>query len=118
MVPAYRSRVALQLPAGVHFFADYKSSRGNYIVDADGNVMLDLYGQISSLPIGYNHPALINALSEPENIAWLIHRPALGNLPPLDWVDRINNTLMSVAPKGLDQAGKVSFIAELICHPL
>ena len=36
----------------VHFFADYAASRGNYLVDVDGNRYLDVLGQIASLPIG------------------------------------------------------------------
>ena len=42
----------IQSMDSVHFFADYKKSIGNYIADADGNMMLDVFTQISSVPIG------------------------------------------------------------------
>jgi 4-aminobutyrate aminotransferase/(S)-3-amino-2-methylpropionate transaminase len=53
-------------PAGaVQFFDDYEKSEGNYIVDADGNVLLDIYMQVASSPIGYNHPAIKEAMEDP-----------------------------------------------------
>ena len=47
------------------FFADYEKSTGNYIVDADGNSLLDIYMQVASLPLGYNHPAFKRVLQDP-----------------------------------------------------
>ncbi|ETO28347.1 hypothetical protein RFI_08789 [Reticulomyxa filosa] len=41
--------------------------------------------------------------TNPDNMHWLVNRPALGNLPPIEFPEKIKQTLMSVAPKGLDQ---------------
>lgn len=38
---------------------DYNKSNGNYLVDADGNALLDMFGQIASIAVGYNHPDLV-----------------------------------------------------------
>ena len=51
----------------VAFFADYDKSIGNYIFDADGNAMLDVFTNISSIPIGYNHPNMLKVCSGPES---------------------------------------------------
>ncbi|MPC25651.1 4-aminobutyrate aminotransferase, mitochondrial [Portunus trituberculatus] len=59
---------AIQESGAVSLFVDYESSLGNYMVDADGNTMLDVFTQISSLPLGYNHPDLLNILSDPSNV--------------------------------------------------
>jgi acetylornithine/succinyldiaminopimelate/putrescine aminotransferase len=38
---------------------DYEASNGNYIIDADGNVHLDVFAQIASIAVGYNNPDLL-----------------------------------------------------------
>ena len=50
---------AFQDPRTHVFVADYGKSNGNYIVDADGNVLLDMFGQIASIAVGYNHPDMV-----------------------------------------------------------
>lgn len=93
----------IQNAEAVHFFCNYEESRGNYLVDVDGNRMLDLYSQISSVPIGYNHPALAKLVQQPQNASTFINRPALGILPPENFVDKLQESLMSVAPRGMSQ---------------
>ncbi|KAB7497577.1 4-aminobutyrate aminotransferase, mitochondrial, partial [Armadillidium nasatum] len=85
----------------VSMFVDYNKSIGNYIVDADGNTFLDIFTQISSIPIGYNHPDLIRMLDDPEVVKSVINRPCLGVFPGTDWPDRLRGSLMSIAPSGL-----------------
>ncbi|OBT55465.1 4-aminobutyrate aminotransferase [Pseudogymnoascus sp. 24MN13] len=87
----------------VNMLADYTQSKGNYIVDPDGNVLLDVYAQIASIPVGYNNPTLAKAAQSPEMINSLINRPALGNFPSHDWAQILETGILSVAPKGLDQ---------------
>lgn len=57
----------IQVAGSVQFFADYDKSQGNYIADADGNMLLDVYMQVASLPVGYNHPAFKRVLQDPHN---------------------------------------------------
>ncbi|RGP70813.1 4-aminobutyrate aminotransferase [Fusarium sporotrichioides] len=85
-----------------NMMADYTKSQGNYIVDPDGNVLLDVFAQIASIAVGYNNPALIKAASSPEMVNSIVNRPALGAFPSHDWADLLKSSLLSVAPKGLD----------------
>lgn len=85
----------------VKFFADYEKSFGNYLVDADGNIFLDMFMQISSLPLGYNHPELIKVALSPRFLSAACSRPALGSFPRNDYPDALQNALISIAPKGM-----------------
>ncbi|RII24209.1 hypothetical protein CUC08_Gglean011214 [Alternaria sp. MG1] len=87
----------------LNMMADYSQSYGNYIADLDGNVLLDVYAQIASIPVGYNNPSLLLAATSPEMASAIINRPALGNFPQHDWADILESGILSVAPKGLNQ---------------
>lgn len=88
----------------VSFFGDYQASSGCYLVDADGNRMLDLFGQIASLPLGYNHPALVRTVAEdPLMNSFAQSRACLGLMPPKQLPDLLEDTLLSIAPRGLSR---------------
>lgn len=86
------------------FVVDYEKSTGNWIVDVDGNVLLDMFAQIASIAIGYNHPRLLELAKTDEFIKATMNRPALGNFPPAKWAEWIESGLLAkdVRPKGLN----------------
>ena len=87
----------------LNMMANYQNSFGNYIADLDGNVLLDVYAQIASIPVGYSNPALLHSATSPEMASALINRPALGNFPQHDWAEILETGMLRVAPKGHDQ---------------
>ncbi|KAL1851167.1 4-aminobutyrate transaminase [Paecilomyces lecythidis] len=87
----------------LNMMADYEKSVGNYIADLDGNVLLDVYAQIASIPVGYNNPTLEKAAKSKEMTNALINRPALGNFPSADWAHILKTGILKAAPKGMNQ---------------
>lgn len=88
---------------GLNMMCDYGKSIGNYIADVDGNMMLDVFSQIASLPLGYNNPALSAVASSREMVNAIINRPALGTFPPGDYASLLKTGIISAAPPGLNQ---------------
>ncbi|KAM5459464.1 4-aminobutyrate transaminase [Microsporum canis] len=82
----------------LNMLVDYEN-----IADLDGNVLLDVFAQIASIPVGYNNPTLLAATKTTEMASALINRPALGNFPSHNWSNILESGLLRVAPKGLDQ---------------
>uniref|UniRef100_A0A6P7FJJ9 (S)-3-amino-2-methylpropionate transaminase n=1 Tax=Diabrotica virgifera virgifera TaxID=50390 RepID=A0A6P7FJJ9_DIAVI len=89
----------LQMVQSVQYLANYQKSIGNYIVDADDNVLLDTYMNIATIALGYNHPAILDTFKDPRHIKCMINRSALGVFPCMDWPSRMENILKSVSPK-------------------
>ena len=85
----------------IRFFCDIDKSQGNYLVDADGNRFLDAFAHIASLPLGYNHPRIMEEAASKRWRQVSTHRLALGMMPPADMV-RQTEILMSIAPPGMD----------------
>jgi 4-aminobutyrate aminotransferase/(S)-3-amino-2-methylpropionate transaminase len=102
----------------VHLYQDARRSLGNYLADVDGNVLLDLYGHIAALPIGYNHPELLAAWRS-GRMDWAAgYRPALGIAPSPEWVDLVEKTLMRLAPRGLTRLVTVTTGSEAVENAL
>jgi 4-aminobutyrate aminotransferase/(S)-3-amino-2-methylpropionate transaminase len=87
----------------VKVFVDYEKSSGNYLADADGNLLLDLDAQEGTLAIGYNNPAFLKYLQSDHVRRTAMHRISCHTMPTSDWPELIDKVLMPIAPSGLDE---------------
>ncbi len=102
----------------IHVYQDGVRSRGNYLVDIDGNTFLDIYGHIATVPVGYNHPALDEAWKAGRFDWCKGFRPSLGVAPPAEWVEVAERALAGVSPKGCSQIVTVGSGAEAVENAL
>ena len=68
-----------------HFIADFENSKGSYIKDLDGNLLLDTYMNIASIALGYNHPEMLEFAASKPVTTMLTNRPSLGFHPPINY---------------------------------
>ena len=80
----------------LNMMTNYQNSYGNYIADLDGNVLLDVFAQIASIPVGYSNPSLLLAATSPDMASALINRPAMGNFPQHDWAHILETGMLKV----------------------
>ncbi|KAG2383630.1 hypothetical protein C9374_004301 [Naegleria lovaniensis] len=96
-----------------HFVANFEKSKGNFIVDADDNIILDTFTQISSIPLGYNHPYLIEKFhKDPRYATSFLNRPSLGINPPHNYIDILQESFARIMPKGMTDVVTLSSGAE------
>ena len=86
-----------------YVFVNFDKSYGNYLVDSDGNTLLDLFGSISSMPLGYNHPDLISMTHEPKYPNYFVNRADLNSYYDSDILNLLNQSVYSIKPQGLDK---------------
>jgi len=81
---------------------DYENCKGNFVVDGNGNILLDLFQNGGSLPLGYNHDSLMAAVKSPEITSSFLHMDAEAPVVPSEiYIDLLEKTLLAVAPSNL-----------------
>ena len=82
---------------------DYKASRGNFIIDEDGNQILDLSMQGGQLALGYNPDPLIFSRIRRNFDKYLTQTPNLAEYPPHDFSDFVRGSVIPFAPEGMGE---------------
>jgi len=85
----------------VKFPVNLDKSKGNYIADTDGNVYLDVFMNISSTAMGYNHPDVLSVARSEEMVKFLANRTASGSFPLEQMNELIDSAFFGgIAPSG------------------
>jgi 4-aminobutyrate aminotransferase/(S)-3-amino-2-methylpropionate transaminase len=80
-------------------FLKHEESYGNYIKDCDGNLYLDFFTNIGSLPLGYNHPSLSAQLGKHKYHKSFVNRVDYNQYIPADSKD-LETVIDTITPKG------------------
>ena len=89
----------------VKFPVDMSKSIGNYIADVDGNVYLDVFMNISSTCMGYNHPDVLAAARSDQMVSLVANRTASGVHPLSESAELLEQAFFAdgVAPAGFNR---------------
>lgn len=85
-------------------FVNYEKSQGNYMVDCDDNTYLDLYTNIGSLPLGYNHRQLVEMSDTRHYLPSFSNKLDTNNYMTPELQAEMNQTIKKMAPKKLHKA--------------
>lgn len=85
------------------FPIDLDECVGNYIADVDGNKYLDVFTSISCIPLGYNHPKMLEASKSDLMKQVLTLRTGISINPPMQYLEVAQKAFLDVAPKGMNR---------------
>lgn len=84
--------------ASVRFFVDYYKSKGNYLVDAEGNAILDMMSGGGHLPLGYNHDSLLKLADRKSYDKYLHNNISFTFAPSEEVIDFHEDIFRPMAP--------------------
>jgi 4-aminobutyrate aminotransferase/(S)-3-amino-2-methylpropionate transaminase len=95
--------VACNLMTHVGFTVDVQKSKGHYVADADGNVLLDLFMNISSNAMGHMNQDVLDFARTDEVVMQVANRTVNGYHPDVNFKDILDEAFISVAPPGMNR---------------
>lgn len=81
----------------------YGLSKGNYYVDSNGNVILDLHANFNTLPLGYNHYIYKKYKIVEAYNKHVASRLNGGHAPVKDFEDILRENVLPISPAGTRQ---------------